>query len=339
MGVQVASTSAVSAFGARAARVLVFAIDDGLFSVHLDWVEAVYPRGALTVHAIRTKGARPRPFVLHRREPAPIIDLREAFDLEATIGTTTRSELLIVRSGSILLALPVDGCVGVRDLDLRTQVPVPTTLQRDGNVPVGHIVELDQKMLVVLDPNRVVDGAAREALMLVQRKALLFQERESKLDEVWQALLTQPTTSHLRVYARLCGRNGRSKMAAAARTVLKCLSEGGSAAGNGAAEPNATLSAMLHTAHAGRTGVLHVRATNGSDGGCLTFVAGKIVDARCAGEQGRTAVKHVLALPAAATEFVDGDVASAERITESTVALALWALDALASERRPRRSR
>src|SRR6185295_16365570 len=111
MGVQVASTSAAPAFGARAARVLVFSIDDGLFSVHLDWVEAVYPRGALTVHAIRMKGARPRPFVLHREEPAPIIDLREALDLEATIGATTRSELLIVRSGSILLALPVDGCV------------------------------------------------------------------------------------------------------------------------------------------------------------------------------------------------------------------------------------
>lgn len=340
MGVQVASTSAVSAYGARAARVLVFSVDDGLFSVHLDWVEAVYPRAALTVHAIRTKGARPRPFVLHRSEPAPIVDLREAFDLETTIGAATRTELLIVRSGSILLALPVDGCVGVRDLDLRTQVPVPTTLLRDGDVPVGHIVELDQKMLVVLDPNRLVDGNAREALVLVQRKALLFQERESKLNEVWKALVTQPTASHVRVYARLCGRNGRSKMAAAARAVLKCLSEGDSpATTNGTGEPSGALSAMLRAAQANRTGILQVRSADAADGGRLTFVAGRVVDAAFAGEQGRAAVKHVLALPAVTTEFADGEVTAAERITESTVALALWALDALANERRPRRSR
>lgn len=340
MGVQVASTSAVSAYGARAARVLVFSVDDGLFSVHLDWVEAVYPRAALTVHAIRSKGARPRPFVLHRSEPAPIVDLREALDLETTIGAATRSELLIVRSGSILLALPVDACVGVRDLDLRSQVPVPTTLLRDGDVPVGHIVELDRKMLVVLDPNRLVDGPAREALVLVQRKALLFQERETKLNDVWKTLASQPTTSNLRVYARLCGRNGRSKMAAAARAILKCLSEGESpATSNGTGEPAGALPAMLRAAQGSRTGVLHVRSTDAQDGGRLSFVAGRVVDASFAGEQGRAAVKHVLALPSATTDFVDGEVTAAERISESTVALALWALDALASERRPRRNR
>lgn len=341
MGVQLTSTSGVSPLGARAARVLVFSVDDGLFSVHLDWVEAVYPRAALTVHAVRMKGARPRPFVLHRQEPAPLIDLREAFDLEAAIGTTTRSELLIVRSGSILLALPVDACVGVRDIDLRTHVPVPTTLLRDGAVPVGHIVELDGKMLIVLDPNRLVDGSAREALVFVQRKALLFREREIKLNEVWKVLVTQPTVSNLRVYARLCSRNGRSKMAAAARAVLKCLSDGdGAGTANGAGEPGGVLLAMIQSAHAGRTGLLHVRAGEANETGRVIFVAGKVVDAACAGEQGRAAVKHVLALPAATTQFVDGDASSApERMTDSTIALALWALDALANERRPRRSR
>lgn len=340
MGAQVASTSAVAAFGPRAARVLVFAVDDGWFSVHLDWVEAVYPRAALTVHAIRMKGARPRPFVLHRNEPASIIDLREAFELEATLGPATRSELLILRSGSILLAVPVDACVGVRDLDLRAQVPVPTTLMRDGNIPVGHIVELDQKMLVVLDPNRLVDSTAREALMLVQRKGLLFQERERKLEEVWHALVAQPTASHLRVYARLCGRNGRSKMAAAARTVLKCWTDDQApAATNGGGEPSGALRAMMQAASATRTGALHVRGTDVSDDGRMLFVAGKVVDATFAGAQGRAAVKHVLALSAVTTHFVDGEAAPAERISESTVALALWALDALANERRPRRAR
>jgi hypothetical protein len=285
------------------------------------------------------KGSPPRPFVLHRNEPALIIDLREAFELEATIGVTSRSELLIVRSGSLLLAVPADACVGVRDLDLRAQVPVPTKLLRDGDVPVGHIVELDEKMLVVLDPNRLVDGAAREALVLVHHKALRFEERETKLGEVWKALTTEPTASHLRVYARLCGRNGRSKMAAAARTVLKCLTEGDATASNGTEENGGALPAIVQTAQAGRTGVLHVRTPIGDEEGRLTFVAGKVVDAACAAEQGRAAVKRVLALPATTTQFVDGDVACGERISESTVALALWALDSLASERRPRRSR
>jgi chemotaxis signal transduction protein len=338
---QIASTPAVTAFGARAARVLVFTVDDGLFSVHLDFVEAVYPRAAVAVHAARSKGERPRPFVLHRHEPAPLVDLREAFDLEAAIGTATRSELLIVRSGSILLALPIDACVGVRDLDLRTHAPVPTALRRDGAVPVGHIVELDQKMLVVLDPNRLVDSAAREALVTVHRKGLLFQEREVKLNEIWNALARQPTAGNLRVYARLCSRNGRAKMAAAARAVLKCLSDGdalGTPAGSG--EANVVLTAMIQAAQAERTGALLVHTGDATEPGRLTYVGGRVIDAACSGAHGRAAVKHVLAAPAPTTQFVDGEpTPAAERITESTIALALWALEALASERRTRRSR
>jgi hypothetical protein len=113
----------------------------------------------------------------------------------------------------------------------------------------------------------------------------------------------------------------------------------GPASTNGSGEPSGALPAMVQAAHDGRTGALHVRAADASDGGRMMLVAGKVVDATFAGEQGRAAVKHLLALPAVTTHFVDGEATATERISESTVALALWALDALANERRPRRNR
>src|SRR5262245_5845289 len=106
-----ASTSVTAASTISAARVLVFNVDDGLFAVHLDWVVAAYPRSALPIHAIRLTGQRPRPFILHHDEPALIVDLREAFGLEPTLGRTTRSDLLVLRSGSLLLAVPNDACI------------------------------------------------------------------------------------------------------------------------------------------------------------------------------------------------------------------------------------
>lgn len=324
--------------GTHAARVLVFSVDDGLFGVHLDWVEAVYPRASVAVHSLKVTGGRPRLFLFHGDEPAPVMDLREAFDLQETLGTAARGDYLVVRSGSILLALPVDGCLGVRDLDLRTQIPVPTRLLRDGGLPVGHIVELDGKMMVVLDPNRLLEGGARETLVSIYRKAQLFRERQLKTQTVWAEICHHPTVANVRVYARLCSRTGRARTASVAREVLKSMAAAPSEGNQGAAAP--LLPEIIRRARERHSGELIVSLEGEREPGRLTMAAGRIVDASHGDERGRAAVKRLLGGHLLGSEWRDVDTSAAtERITESTVALAITLLDALAGERRGRRGR
>jgi hypothetical protein len=322
--------------GTHAARVLVFSVDDGLFSVHLDWVEAVYPRAAVAVHSLKAEGGRSRAFLFHGDEPAPVVDLREAFDLQDTLGTAARGDFLVVRSGSILLALPVDGCVGVRDLDLRTQIPVPTRLQRDGGLPVGHIVELDGKMMVVLDPNRLLEGGAREVLVSLYRKGQLFRERQLKTESVWAEICHHPTVANVRAYARLCGRTGRARTASVAREVLKAMA----ASPNDGEAQAPLLAEIIRRARERQSGELAVTLEGDAEPGSLIMSAGRIVDALHGGERGQAAVKRLLAGRPLSSEWRDVDTSAAtERITESTVAVAITMLDALAGERRGRRGR
>jgi chemotaxis signal transduction protein len=335
---QSVSTSAGSVSRARPARVLVFTVDDGLFAIHLDWVEAVYPQAAVPIHAIKV-GAHRRPFILHHGEPALISDLREAFGLEQALGKATRAELVVIRSGSILLALPSDGSAGVRELDFRSQTPLPTRLLRDGDVPVGHVVELDAKMLVVLDPNRLVDGPVREGLLAVHRKAVLFQQREEKRMALWTQICERPSAADVRAYARLCGRNGRGKAAAAARAVLKCMVDSVPSADGGASEP-ALLAEVMGYARSGHTGELVVEVSGEAEPGRLFMVGGHVIDAQYQDEHGRAAFKQLLAQPSNGARTGEVEMAArAEAIPESTVALGIWALETLSSERRGRRSR
>lgn len=333
---QSVSTLPASVFRARPARVLVFSVDDGLFAIHLDWVEAVYPRTAVPIHAIKN-GATRRAFVFHHDEPALVCDLREAFGLEQSLGRAARAELVVIRSGSILIALPSDGSVGVRDLDLRSQIPVPTRLLRDGDVPVGHVVEMDSKMLVILDPNRLVDGAVRERLLAVHRKAVLFRQREAKRQALWVQIRERPVPADVRAYARLCSRNGHARTAAAARAVLKHLVST-AAAPEGQQSAPSLLEEVMSWARAGRTGELIVETSADSEPGRLYVIGGRVIDAQYQGESGRAAFKHLLAQPG--TRIRAGDVQMAPRaeaIPESTVALAIWALETQEAERRGRR--
>jgi chemotaxis signal transduction protein len=323
------------AAGARSARVLAFTVDDGLFAIHLDWVETVYPGDAVTVHALKTAGGS-YPFLFHRDEPALLVDLREAFDLRQPLGRATRSAYLMVRSGSILLALPIDACVGVRDIDFRTQTPVPTRLLRDGGVPVGHLVELDQKILVVLDPNRMLDGGARETRVDVYRKAQLFRERQLRMAVLWTEIRAHPTLAQVRAYARLCSRTGRARTAAAAREVLEHMTAA-PADTNGAAP--VLLAEIIRRARERDSGELGGESA-GPEAGRLIFHSGRGSDAVPGAAAGAAACKLLLAMLVSSLRWQDCETgARPVQIQESTVALAIETLDQLAGERRGRRAR
>jgi hypothetical protein len=322
----------------RGARVLVVCIDDGLFALHVDWVEAVYPRAAVHVHTIRTRAGQAQRFLAHAASPALIVDLREVFDLQAALAVPQRAQYLVLRSGSLTLAVAVDACVGVRELDLHTQIPVASTVLRDGGFPVAHIVSLDGKMLAVLDPNHLLDGALRIQLSAMQHRAERFLTRQAQLDAVWDEICAQPSAATLRTFARLCARTGRGRAAAATRLVLKHLS-GPNGDGEPTSEPERLIGTVLRLSLERRTGELVLAPNGAANGHKLVFVDGRIINAWAGDASGTAACAQLLAARIPDYHFIDTDpTAGAAHIHESTVALAIASLEGAGAARRPRLS-
>lgn len=349
--------------GIRPARVLVFNVDDGLFALHIDWIEAMYPRSAVEVHTVRDDEGRPHSFLLHAAEPALLVDLREAFGLGSLLGATTRSEVLVARSPSFLLAIPVDGCVGIRELDLESSPPLPAALVRDGGYPVGHLVALDGKPMTVLDPGHLLEARERDVLVPLVKKARAFEERERKSGALWREICESPNENNVRAYARLCTRNGRAKAAAAARLILRYMGRRADAgawddADGGDGMPNLAEIALAEAqvpaqerfirelvclAGERSTGELIVPQGDGAEESRVFLGDGKVVQAHHRSERGRTAFKQLLETFPEHFYFVETAKEPAEqRIGESTMALLLTTLEALRRSsgriRRPRAS-
>jgi len=326
---------------AQPERVLVFSVDDGLFGFHLDWVEAVLQRTA-EVHRVRTERAGTwHHFLLHRDEPAPILDLRDALGL-SQLGQTSRDGYVVIRSAGRLLALAIDACIGVQDLDLHGRPPVPSSVMRDGGIPVAHLVGLDGQMLAVLDPNRILDGRTREALEPVWAKARAYGERHGQSKALWREICRAANADNLRAYSRLCSRNGRSKTAAAARTVLKHMedlagSQNGMSA-SGGRPADRLVHEVVRLASLGETGQLHVAGDGGTALGSLFFSAGRVIDARHGADWGRVALRRLLAADEATTRFAHEDLGEHPvRLSDSAAAVLVDSLEAVAMEPRRRR--
>ncbi len=326
----------------RTARVLVFAVDDGCFCIHLDWVEAVYQRVEAPLHAVKD-GDRAGHFLLHRGQPALAVDLREAFGLSPLLGSTERAVFLVVRAGSFLLALQIDACIGVRDLDLRTQVPVATGLVRDGGLSVGHLVELDGKLHGLLEPSRILSTTQRDQLEPLMREATAFRDRQEKLLLLGDELRREPTLAALKTYGRLSRRNGRTKVAAAARQILKAAQESeradqydhveGDLAGDGFVRD------LILLSNTRQTGEVEVALAGGEV--AKVFVdMGRIADAVVGGEWGRGAFKRILATREGTYRFNASETpVRPQRIDDATLWLLLETMEQLSEERRGRHLR
>jgi len=315
----------------RAARVLVFCVDDALFCLHVDWVEAVYPQTAVRVHALRTRAGQAQRFLAHSATPALVIDLREVFGVPSLRAVPERAHYLIVRSGSITLAVAADACLGVRSLDLHAQTPVPSAIVRDGGFPVAHLLSLDGKMLAVLDPSHLLDSAARSLLGAMQPRAEGFLARQTKLEALWAEIRTQPTETNLRNFARLCARNGRGRTAAATRLVLKHLT-GPNGDGDAASEPERLIGRLVQLSRERRTGELLLAPAAAAHAHKFVFADGRIVNARADAVRGKAAVDRLLAAHSSDYHFIDMEHATEiGQIDESTAALAIASLETLAS--------
>jgi chemotaxis signal transduction protein len=344
------SMEAMSEAGGRVSqvqpqRVLVFSVDDGLFGFHLDWVETVLQR-AVEQHRVRVERGPWRQFLLYRGEPAPVIDLRDAFDMTEYLGSTQRDGYVIVRSGGRLLAVAIDTCVGVEDLDLDVQAPLPSSLQRDGGISVAHIVGLDGRMLAVLDPHRLLSPKARDAMDPVWAKARGYGERHEQIKQLWTDICASPVPDQLRTYARLCSRNGLSKRAAATRAVLAQLDKvAKSGNGNAASDSAGPLAGKLTAeiaglAAAGETGELSVESGNGSNLGTIFLSGGRAIDAHHGSDWGRFAFRQLLDLNEGKVHFSRRDLGQHPvRVTESAVALLIDSIEALSQEQRRKRGR
>ncbi len=327
----------------QAERVLVCLVDDGLFGLHLDWVDAVYENRSVEMHRVRIERGPWHHFLLHRGEPALIVDLRDAFDVSGVIGETERSAYVVVRSGGYRLALAIDQVSGVQDLALDSRPPVPSNLLRDGGIPVGHVVSLDDRMLVVLDPHRLISGARRDALEPIWARARAYAERQQKLNETWRDIGSRPDQESVRVFARLCGRNGRPKRAAAARAVLAAMKDPDTGIRTNGAMPSLSdqlVGNVVRLASAGASGVLDVERESGSQLGTVYISDGRVIDAQHGSDWGRMAFKNLLAQDDGNVSFSERDLGEhPERIGESSIALLISSLEAVAVEQRKRRAR
>lgn len=327
---------------AQTGRVLVFAVDDGLFGVHLDWVEAVYEQRAVETHRVRLDKGPWHTFLLHRGEPAVAIDLRDAFDVAGVLGLPERAAYAIVHSGGYRIALAIDQVAGVQELSLDVHRPLPANLVRDGGIPVGHVVQMDDRMLVVLDPHRLLSSARRAALEPVWSRARAYAERHDKIERTWRDICSSPSEESVRAYSRLCSRNGRPKAAAAARSVLKAMSAGDGASTNGSMPSlsERLVGEVLRCASQRASGVIQVAGEQGPPVGAVFVAAGRVIDAQADSEWGRMALKSLLSREAGRVSFVESDLADyPERLSESSVALMISSLETVAVEQRKRRSR
>jgi chemotaxis signal transduction protein len=300
-----------TATATRPTRVLIFTVDDGFMCVDLDRVDTVYARGQARVHTLKTADVS-RSFLIHHNEPALIVDLREAFGLSEILGATERAALMVMRAGSFPLAVPVDACIGVRDLDLQTRTPIPTALQRDGGFSVGHLVELDGRMHSLLEPTRIVSSTLRAHLEPFLQEARAFCDREKTIAELIVKLRDAGTVGDLKMYARLARRNGQHRAAAAARAVLKAVQDGEHQAADSPDMPRAfaadtLLRDLLALSTARQTGELQISLPDARPASVF-FAAGRIVDAQIAGVWGRPAIKQILAAHAGTHCFVASDV-------------------------------
>jgi len=312
-------------------KVLIIAIDDGLFGVHLDWVEDVLSADAVVLHALRNGSGRARAFVLQAAAPAPLVDLRELLGLVELLGLPRRTGLLLLCATGGALALPIDACLGVRALDLRQRPPVPARVTRDGGVPIGHLTTLDGRPLTVLDPNRLLDAELRAVLAPLRARAAALCERRRRLAALWEELREDATAERLRSYARLCARTGQGRAAGAARRLLAHLEAPPGSPLTGASDAlDRLLRELVERQRAGASGAIEIESPDGGRG-TIVLRAGQVVDASCAGTDGRAAFARLLGAPGAA-RFAPADAARAgvpPRITESTIALTVAALAAL----------
>lgn len=314
-------------------RVLVCSVDRGLFGIQAAWVEAVYPAASMTIHATRTEAGQRQPFIVHGDEPALIVDLRQALGLDEVLGAAQRDSLLVVRSGVTLLAVAVDHCVGIRTLDLDRRPPVPSAVERDGGLPMGHLVELDGRMLMVLDPARILDSRQRDALLAAGRRAAALCQRQRKLAGLWEEIRRAPSAAALRTYAGLCGRSGRARAAAASRAVLAALP--GDARPVDLDDAQRLLTMLLRLAAERRTGTL----TCSADGtaASLELCDGRLTAVRAGAEHGRAALAQLLGTACRELTFTAADGRAAARAAgDSTVATIIAALEARPPQRRRR---
>ncbi len=324
----------------EAPRVLLFSIDDAFFGLHLDWVEAVYPREAAPLNTVKLAGGGAQEFLLHRGEPAFRVELRDACELSSPGDRVARPAVLVVRSGNHLLALEIDACIGVRDLALHAQTPIPTRLVRDGGMPFGHLVELDGNIVVVVDPSRILDGAAREVLAGAVREAGAFQERARSIEALWSEIRREASLASLRKYARLCSRNGQSRRARAARLLVKHWHEAGDGAssnGTERAHDPTLIAELVRLSLARRSCMLVLEGADGAVAGVLVFRDGRLISASCGPARGLPALAQLLAMRDLRHRTSEAPGAWVqEQMTDDTPASAI---DALASRdaERPRR--
>lgn len=315
-------------------KVLICSVDGGWFGVRADWVEAVCPRESVVEQTLKGSDGTVHRYVMFQNEPALVLELRALVGVDAVVGRARRKQFMLVRSGQWLMAVPVDACVGVRALDLQSQTPVPSRIRRDGGIPIAHIVGLDDRMLVVLDPTRLLDARNRAVWATIVKRAQLFNRRLAKLESTWAEVRAHATTANLRAYASLCSRAGRSRAAAAAREAVGYLPTNDGAAIQVSAPSSsfAAIRALLEASEGRHTGRWRVELEGGGVV-AIELSGGRVVDT----PQARGVLSQVLTTSCGASNFYDSDGEASDSDGASAASVLVESLEVNLQDQRKRR--
>lgn len=91
----------------------------------------------------------------------PIIDLRKRFGLPAT-ERTDESRVVVVNLSEKTMGLIVDAVTQVIRVNKDQVEPTPPTVSAAGKEHIAGLAKFDNRMLILLDIERLLDGAANE---------------------------------------------------------------------------------------------------------------------------------------------------------------------------------
>lgn len=138
-------------------KYIVFFVDNERYALPIESVERILPEMSVT-SVPKTPKVLLGVFDL-RGETLPALDLRRRFDLEEHDGM---SNYIVVESSDAKCAWRVDKVDGIVSTSTVQREAPPPNMQQEDDPFVAGILQTDEKLVVLLDPEYVVPKALRK---------------------------------------------------------------------------------------------------------------------------------------------------------------------------------
>lgn len=148
-------------------KFVVFSLADEQYGLPIESVERILP-DQKTTRIPRTAKMMLGVFEL-RGETIPAIDLRQRFEFEEGV---LGGNFVVVLTEAGRVALRVDGVDGIYDFDDEQIDESPSSLKREGDEFIAAIGKRGDRLVVLLNPDRVLPKQVEGAAMRASRSKL-----------------------------------------------------------------------------------------------------------------------------------------------------------------------